>query len=161
MPLPVFLFIHEWWRNGSMEQLHLSPALASSVDPSLRPLFKGDMAEQGRKLMTMIGTAVANLHQLHMIVPAVQDLGHRHARYGVAPSHYQTVATALLWTLEQGLGDEFTPETRDAWVECYSTLASTVQNAGGRTVLKANTRTHPPLCPEGRQHRGRFGTPCC
>jgi hemoglobin-like flavoprotein len=103
------------------------------LDPSLRPLFKGDMAEQGRKLMTMIGTAVANLHQLHTIVPAVQDLGRRHARYGVEPSHYQTVATALLWTLEQGLGDEFTPETRDAWVECYSTLASTMQNAGERS----------------------------
>jgi hemoglobin-like flavoprotein len=87
------------------------------------------MAEQGRKLMTMIGTAVANLHQLHMILPAVQDLGRRHARYGVEPSHYQTVATALLWTLEQGLSDGFTQETREAWVECYTSLASTMQNA--------------------------------
>jgi hemoglobin-like flavoprotein len=73
------------------------------LDPSLRPLFKGDMTCQGRKLMTMIGTAVANLHRLDTIIPAVQDLGRRHARYGVASSHYQTVAAALLWTLEQGL----------------------------------------------------------
>jgi hemoglobin-like flavoprotein len=99
------------------------------LDPSLRPLFKGDMTYQGRKLMTMIGTAVANLHRLDTIVPAVQDLGRRHAGYGVAPSHYQTVAAALLWTLEQGLGDEFTSETRQAWVECYTTLASTMQQA--------------------------------
>jgi hemoglobin-like flavoprotein len=99
------------------------------LDPSLRPLFKDDMTEQRRKLMTMIGTAVANLHRLDTIVPAVQDLGRRHAGYGVAPSHYQTVAEALLWTLEQGLGDEFTSETRQAWVECYTTLASTMQQA--------------------------------
>jgi hemoglobin-like flavoprotein len=100
-----------------------------ALDPSLRRLFNGDMTEQRRKLMTMIGTAVANLHRLDTIVPAVQDLGRRHAGYGVAPSHYQTVAAALLWTLEQGLGDEFTSETRQAWVECYTTLASTMQHA--------------------------------
>ena len=99
------------------------------LDPSLRPLFKDDMTEQRRKLMTMIGTAVANLHRLDTIVPAVQDLGRRHAGYGVTPSHYKTVAAALLWTLEQGLGDEFTSETRQAWVECYTTLASTMQQA--------------------------------
>jgi hemoglobin-like flavoprotein len=99
------------------------------LDPSLRPLFKGDMTEQGRKLMSMIGTAVANLHRLDAVVPTVRDLGRRHAGYGVQPSHYQTVATALLWTLEQGLGDDFTPATREAWVECYTTLAGTMQEA--------------------------------
>jgi hemoglobin-like flavoprotein len=100
-----------------------------ALDPSLRSLFKGDMAEQGRKLMTIIGTAVANLHQLDRIVSTVKDLGRRHAGYGVEPMHYQTVAAALLWTLEQGLGDEFTSETRQAWVDCYTTLASTMQHA--------------------------------
>jgi hemoglobin-like flavoprotein len=58
-----------------------------ALDPALRPLFKGDMAEQGRKLMSMIGTAVADLGQLDAIVPAVRDLGRRHAGYGVQPSH--------------------------------------------------------------------------
>ena len=100
-----------------------------TLDPSLRALFKSDMAEQGRKLMSLIGTAVANLHQLETIVPAVQDLGRRHAGYGVTRSHYQVVAAALLWTLERGLGAAFTVETRDAWVECYTTLASTMQEA--------------------------------
>lgn len=100
------------------------------VDPSLRSLFKGNMSEQGRKLMTMIGTAVAHLDRLDTIVPTVQELGRRHVGYGVQPSHYQAVASALLWTLEQGLGDEFTPETRQAWVECYTILASTMQQAG-------------------------------
>jgi hemoglobin-like flavoprotein len=99
------------------------------LDPSLRSLFRGDMADQGRKLMTIISTAVANLHQLEKIVPTVQDLGRRHVGYGVRPVHYQTVAAALLWTLEQGLGDAFTPETRQAWVDCYTTLAATMQQA--------------------------------
>ena len=96
------------------------------LDPSLRPLFKGDMSEQARKLMSMIGTAVANLHRLDAIVPAVQDLGRRHAEYGVKSSHYQTVAAALLWTLEQGLGADFTMDTRQAWIECFTTLAARV-----------------------------------
>jgi hemoglobin-like flavoprotein len=100
-----------------------------ALDPSMRPLFKGDMAEQGRKLMKVIATAVANLHRLEAIVPTVQDLGRRHVGYGVKPAHYQTVAAALLWTLERGLGKEFTSETRQAWVECYTTLASTMQQA--------------------------------
>ena len=99
------------------------------LDPSLRPLFKGDMDEQGRKLMTMIGTAVANLHRLDAVVRTVRDLGRRHAGYGVQPSHYNTVASALLWTLEQGLGDDFTPATRQAWIECYTVLAGTMQEA--------------------------------
>ena len=98
-----------------------------TLNPALRPLFKGDMQEQGRKLMSMIGTAVANLHRLDSIVPAVRDLGQRHAGYGVTAADYDTVATALLWTLEQGLGDDFTPATRQAWIECYTVLASTMQ----------------------------------
>src|SRR5580658_6632272 len=70
-----------------------------ALDPSLKPLFKGDMTEQGRLLMAMIGTAVANLNRLETIVPAVQELGRRHATYGVQPAHYDTVGSALLWTL--------------------------------------------------------------
>ena len=99
------------------------------LDPALRPLFKGDMAEQGRKLMAMIGTAVANLDRLGDIVPAVQALGKRHAGYGVTPGHYDTVANALLWTLEQGLGADFTPATRDAWTTCYVVLAGEMKAA--------------------------------
>jgi hemoglobin-like flavoprotein len=97
------------------------------LDPALRPLFKGDLAEQGRKLMGMIGTAVANLHQLDAIVPAVRDLGRRHAKYGVQQCHYDVVAAALLWTLERGLGEEFTAATRSAWLDCYTTLAKVMQ----------------------------------
>lgn len=100
-----------------------------SLDPSLKPLFKGDIKEQGRKLMGMIGTAVNGLTRLDAIVPAVQALGVRHAGYGVKPAHYGTVATALVWTLEQGLGDAFTPDVKQAWVETYTVLAKTMQDA--------------------------------
>lgn len=99
------------------------------LDPGLRPLFKGDMAEQGRKLMAMIGAAVANLATLEAIVPAVQDLGRRHAGYGVQPSHYDVVAVALLWTLGQGLGDAFTPAVEAAWTEAYTILATVMRDA--------------------------------
>ena len=99
------------------------------LDPSLKPLFKGDMVEQGRKLMAMIGAAVSNLGKLEAIMPAVQDLGRRHATYGVQSTHYDTVASALLWTLKQGLGDEFTPPVEAAWTEAYKILATAMKSA--------------------------------
>ena len=99
------------------------------LDPSLRPLFRGDMKEQGRALMSMIKVAVAGLNNLEKIVPAVQSLGRRHAAYGVTDAHYDTVAAALLWTLEQGLGEAFTPEVKGAWVEVYTILAMTMKEA--------------------------------
>src|SRR5262245_23928899 len=94
-----------------------------ATDATLRPLFKGDMAIQGKLLMTMMATAVENIHQVDRRLPAVRDLGRRHAGYGVTPAHYDTVAGALIGTLEQALGPEFTPAVRDAWVAYYQTLA--------------------------------------
>ncbi len=99
------------------------------LDPSLKPLFKGDMTEQGRRLMTMIGTAVASLDKLETIVPAVQDLGRRHATYGVKPTHYDTVGAALLWTLGRGLGDDFTQPVKIAWTEAYAILPTVMKEA--------------------------------
>jgi hemoglobin-like flavoprotein len=99
------------------------------LDPTLKPLFKGDMNEQGRKLMAMIGTAVTNLGQLDTIVPGIQDLGRRHATYGVPPASYGTVGAALLWTLGQGLGEAFTPPVEAAWTEAYTILATVMKDA--------------------------------
>jgi hemoglobin-like flavoprotein len=100
-----------------------------AVDPTLRPLFKGDMAEQSRSLMRMIAVAVNGLDRLETIVPAVKALGVRHAGYGVADAHYDTVGEALLWTLEQRLGESFTPEISEAWTAAYGVLAQTMQSA--------------------------------
>ena len=99
------------------------------LDPDIGLLFKGDMKEQGRKLMRMIATAVNGLDRLEELVPAVQDLGRRHIAYGVRPEHYDTVGAALLWTLEQGLGTGFTPEVREAWSVVYGLLAGTMKAA--------------------------------
>ena len=99
------------------------------LDPSVRPLFTGDMKEQGKLLMGMIDSAVQGLDNLDSIVPAVQALGMRHAGYGVESPHYATVASALLWTLEQGLGSDFTEEVKDAWVETYQLLSGVMQQA--------------------------------
>jgi hemoglobin-like flavoprotein len=97
------------------------------MDPSLRPLFKTDLVEQGKKLMQMIGFAVKGLDTLDQLVPAVQNLGRRHAGYGVTDVHYETVGGALLWTLEKGLGPAFTPDVKAAWVTVYTLLATTMK----------------------------------
>jgi len=99
------------------------------LDPSLESLFTGDMNLQGRKLMTAIAIVVDGLENLDRILPGIELLGRRHATYGVEPRHYDTVGEALLWTLEQGLGEAFTPETRDAWATAYGLLASAMIKA--------------------------------
>ena len=107
------------------------------LDPSLERMFKGDMAEQRRKLMQMLTAAVKGLDRLEQLVPVVEDLGRRHAGYGVADAHYDTVGAALLWTLEKGLGQAFTPEVQDAWVAVYGLLAGTMKNAAKESLVGA------------------------
>jgi hemoglobin-like flavoprotein len=104
------------------------------MDPALKALFKGDMTAQGAKLVTMIDTAVKGLTKLDAIVPAVQDLGRRHVRYGVKDAHYDTVGGALLWTLEAGLGPDFTPEAKTAWASAYGLLAATMKDAAAQVA---------------------------
>lgn len=99
------------------------------LDPSLRPMFHGDMREQGRKLMQMLALAVTSLSQLDQLVPQVRALGSRHAGYGVREEHYATVGAALLWTLEKGLGPSFTQEVRTAWTDAYTLLSTTMIDA--------------------------------
>jgi hemoglobin-like flavoprotein len=99
------------------------------LDPSLIHLFPADLAEQKKKLMTMLQVAVASLRKPEQLIPALQNLGRRHAGYGVQASHYETVGAALIWTLEQGLGSAFTPEVRTAWVALYTVVATTMQEA--------------------------------
>ena len=100
------------------------------LDPSLRPMFShADMAEQGRKLTTMLTVAVNALDRLEALIPAVEALGRRHAGYGVRDEHYDTVGRALLDTLAAGLGAAFTAEARCAWSDVYATVAGVMQRA--------------------------------
>jgi hemoglobin-like flavoprotein len=91
--------------------------------PETRALFHGDMTVQGQKLMGAITTVVTNLDNLGAIVPVAQALAKRHVGYGVRAEHYEPVGAALLWTLEQGLGSDFTPEVGAAWAEAYDALS--------------------------------------
>ena len=97
------------------------------LDPGLRTMFKGDMAKQGQMLMSMIGAAVAGLRNLETLAPVVRNLGKRHVSYGVRTEHYATVGSALIWTLEKGLGEKFGPDVRDAWTEAYILLSEVMQ----------------------------------
>ena len=99
------------------------------LDPKLEALFTGDMVEQGRKLMSALATVVGGLQSFERIEPTLRSLGQRHAGYGVEPEHYGTVATALLWTLEQGLGEIFTDEVKEAWTVAFLALSATMIDA--------------------------------
>jgi nitric oxide dioxygenase len=91
--------------------------------PRLRVLFPDDLSEQKTKLMTMLGIVVGGLDRLETLMPAVRALGQRHRGYGITAEDFYPVGSALLWTLEQGLGDAFTAETKDAWVTAYGVLS--------------------------------------
>jgi nitric oxide dioxygenase len=93
------------------------------IDPSTRPLFRGDMKSQGAKLMAAIGAVVKSLDRIETMLEDLRALARRHDRYGVREEHYASVGAALLWTLEQGLGSDFTPEVRDAWATAYGLLS--------------------------------------
>lgn len=99
------------------------------IDPALRPMFKGDIGEQGKKLMQALALAVKSLDRPEALMPVLQDLGRRHARYGVTDAHYDTVGAALIWTLEKGLGERFTADVRGAWVAVYQVVATTMKVA--------------------------------
>lgn len=93
------------------------------IAPHVRPLFKGDMKEQGRKLMATLGTVVASLDDLAPVLPVASALAKRHVGFGVKAEDYAPVGAALLWTLEQGLGPAWTPEAKAAWTAAYGTLS--------------------------------------
>jgi hemoglobin-like flavoprotein len=103
-----------------------------SVDPSLKKLFKGDMKEQGKKLMSALALVVAGLANPQSILPKVEELGRKHVGYGVEDRHYDTVGGALLWTLEKGLGDKFTPDVKEAWTAAYTLLANVMKGAANK-----------------------------
>lgn len=97
--------------------------------PDTRPLFKRDIHTQGAMLMATLDAVVRSLHDLPAVLPTARQLARRHVGYGVQPHHYDSVGTALVWTLEQGLGTALTPAARQAWVRAYATLAGAMKAA--------------------------------
>jgi hemoglobin-like flavoprotein len=114
------------------------------LDPSLRPLFRGDLQNQGQRLMQMIGAAVGMLDDAPTLLPVLRGLGKRHAGYGVHTGHYDTVGAALLQTLAQGLGKEFSGDVEAAWTEVYGLIATTMSGAATATGLgRLPSAAHP------------------
>jgi nitric oxide dioxygenase len=93
------------------------------VAPSVRAMFPNDMTEQRKKLMATLAVVVGGLTNLEAVLPAASALAKRHVGYGAKPEHYPVVGGALLWTLEKGLGEAWTPEVAAAWTEAYGTLS--------------------------------------
>jgi hemoglobin-like flavoprotein len=99
------------------------------LDPKLQTLFPQDLTEQRKKLMGTLTVAVKGLDDLGKLIPILQHLGQRHRGYGVEDADYDTVGSALLWALGEGLGDAFTDDVREAWVEVYGVMATTMKEA--------------------------------
>lgn len=121
------------------------------LDPKLENLFTGDLSEQGHKLMQMIGLAVKGLDRADELESLLRELGARHVGYGVEERDYETVGTALLWTLERGLGDAFTSDVRNAWMSVYEFLAREMKTGAKESLLvtAAPTEQQPSICPGG------------
>jgi nitric oxide dioxygenase len=103
------------------------------VAPAVRPLFRGDMAEQRQKLMATLAAVVDGLSDLPAVLPAASALAKRHVAYGARPEHYAVVGEILLWTLERGLGPHWTPQLAAAWTAAYTTLSGfMIEEAYGR-----------------------------
>jgi hemoglobin-like flavoprotein len=93
------------------------------IAPQVKPLFRGDMKGQGVKLMATLAVVVNGLTNLETILPAASALAKKHVAYGVEAEHYAPVGAALLWTLERGLGADWTPDLAAAWTAAYTTLS--------------------------------------
>ena len=103
------------------------------VAPGVRAMFPNDMTEQRKKLMGTLAVVVNGLSNLEAVLPAASALAKRHVSYGAKPEHYPVVGGALLWTLEKGLGDAWTPDLAAAWTAAYGTLSGyMISEAYGR-----------------------------
>ena len=125
--------------RASFDRVAMMPEVAAalfyerlfSINPSFRPLFTNDMRIQGVKLMAMHAIIVDNLHQPGETLSSIRDLAKRHVEYGVKLADYDALKDALLWTLEQVLAEDLTPEIRNAWAVCYQELADEMKSAAG------------------------------
>lgn len=105
--------------------------------PEVKPLFKGDMQEQGEKLMTMLDQAVGALDNVESLIEPLKEAGKAHKGYGVSDADYPKVGACLLWTLQQGLGDGYTPAVEEAWTTTYQTVSSVMIEGANEAPKKA------------------------
>lgn len=99
------------------------------IAPQVKPMFSDDISAQGKKLMQALTVVVNGLSNIEQVIPIAQKLAQNHLSYGVEAEHYGAVGEALIWTLEKGLADGFTPDVKDAWVAAYTTLSNVMIEA--------------------------------
>lgn len=98
------------------------------IDPTAASLFSGtDMDRQHTLLIRALCQVIENVDKPDLLVPVLKELGRRHVDYGVEAHHYASVGSALIATLEQGLGCAFTEPIRSAWTAAYSFISGTMQ----------------------------------
>ena len=107
-----------------------------SFNPSLRKMFPSNMSHQYQKLMEMINTIIARLDKLDELSDEISAMAQRHVHYGVRAGHYKLVGKALLWTLKQGLGNDWTPELEEGWTKCYALLSGEMIRASQQNSVK-------------------------
>ncbi len=125
------LLVRDTWNKVIPDQEHTAELFYQRLfaqNPELKGYFKGDMKEQGRKLMVMINAAVCGLDQLDSLLEPIKRMGARHHDYGVKDEDYDKVGAALLWTLAQELGPSFTPKVEAAWTLTYATVANVMKS---------------------------------
>jgi hemoglobin-like flavoprotein len=108
-----------------------------ATSPKLKRMFTISKEEQSKKFVEMLNILVGRLDRMEELTEEIRQLAIRHVSYGVKPEHYQSVGLALLWTLEQGLGKDWTKEVGDAWRACYQMLSKTMIEATGEVYESA------------------------
>jgi hemoglobin-like flavoprotein len=93
------------------------------VAPGVKHLFKGEMKEQSRKLMSMVTYVVTKLDKLDTILVEIKSLAQRHNKYGAQKEHYAVVGECLIYTLKTGLGDRWNSKVEAAWIAAYTILS--------------------------------------
>jgi len=139
-PHQINLIRSSWAKVNEMDVVAVGNLFYNKIfemAPAARQMFKGSIAEQSRKVFSMLNYVISKLDKLEDIISEVEKLAKRHAGYGVKEEHYTVVGNALLWTLEKGLGEYWNEELKQAWTDCYSTLATAMINAAQPTANAA------------------------
>jgi nitric oxide dioxygenase len=134
----ISLIKKSWKTFRSMDPAIVGDAFYSKLfheHPEFRKMFPRNMEDQYRKLTEMLSVLVIRLDQMDQLSSEIAAMGMRHKGYGVKSSHYKVVGEALLWTLRQGLGKEWTPETEEAWITCYQTISDIMIQAAEKTGI--------------------------
>src|SRR5262249_13823624 len=101
------------------------------ISPHLRPMFRDDLREQGRKFIGTLAVLVGHLEDNDQLLSVAGTLGRQHAQFGVQPTHYPLVGAALLWALDRALGVDWTLETEAAWQNAFEIVSAHMIEQGG------------------------------